>query len=263
MIRRASLGALLVSGACVAALVPAAAGDDDDHDDDRGGSRSYAVTITNLTEGQPLTPPVVATHSGKNQLFKVGRPASVGVREIAENGNSAPLLAFLGADPFDRIADFKQAGSGPLVPKGKPGAPGIPPDPPTFADSVSFEITAAAGASRLSFVSMLVCTNDGFTGINGLTLPGRVGRTVSADTQGYDAHTEQNHEDFAQIVPPCQGLIGVSSGEPGMEVSNPALAEGGVIAHHENIEGGPGHDLVPAVHGWDDPVAEITVERVG
>lgn len=82
MRRRASLGALLVSGALVAALVPAAAGDDDDGDDDRRGPRSYEVTITNLTEGQPLTPPVVATHRRKNQLFKVGRPASVGIREI-------------------------------------------------------------------------------------------------------------------------------------------------------------------------------------
>jgi hypothetical protein len=262
MRRRASLGTLLVSGALVAALVPAAAGDDDG-DDDGGGTRSYEVTITNLTEGQPLTPPVVATHRRKNQLFKVGRPASVGVREIAENGNNAPLLAFLGADPFDRISDSKQAGSSPLVPEGKPGAPGIPPDPPAFADSVGFEITAADEASRLSFVSMLVCTNDGFTGVNGLRLPGRVGEAVSTETQGYDAHTELNREDFAQMVPPCQALIGVSSGEPGMEVSNPALAEGGVIAHHENIVGGPGHDLVPAVHGWADPVAEITVERVG
>jgi hypothetical protein len=44
-------------------------------------------------------------------------------------------------------------------------------------------------------------------------------------------------------------------------MSNPALAEGGVIHHHPGIAGVA--DLVPAIHGWTDPVAEITVERVG
>jgi hypothetical protein len=35
-----------------------------------------------------------------------------------------------------------------------------------------------------------------------------------------------------------------------------------VIHHHAGIQGGA--DLVPAVHGWDvdEPVAEITVERI-
>jgi hypothetical protein len=85
---------------------------------------------------------------------------------------------------------------------------------------------------------------------------------VTTGTAGYDAGTEINTEDFADIVPPCQGLIGVSSGEAGTGVSNPALAEGGVIHHHAGIQGGA--DLVPAVHGWDvdEPVAEITVERI-
>jgi hypothetical protein len=46
--------------------------------------------------------------------------------------------------------------------------------------------------------------------------------------------------------------------EPGQEVSNPALAEGGVIAHHAGIQGGVG-DLSPPVHGWTNPVAKVKV----
>ena len=126
--------------------------------------RSYDVTITDLTDGQPLTPPVVATHSGKHAIFEVGQPASVGVREIAENGNNAPLLAQLDADPFNQISHFKQAGQGPLVPAGKPGSA-------MFDDKVSFAIRGSRHADRLSFVSMLVCTNDGFTGADSLRLP--------------------------------------------------------------------------------------------
>jgi hypothetical protein len=250
-----SMGAAVAITAVLVFSATAAPADDD-------STRTYEVTITNMTSGQPLTPPVVATHSGKSQVFEVGQPASVGVREIAENGNNNPLLAFLEADPFDRISAFTQAGMGPLVPEGTPGGVEDPPSGPEFPDSVTFEITAEEGANRLSFVSMLICTNDGFTGANGLRLPGRVGRTVTAETAGYDAFTEINDEDFAHIVPPCQGLIGVSTGEPGEGVSNPALAEGGVISHHQGIQGVA--DLVPAVHGWDidEEVAEISVTRV-
>jgi Spondin_N len=231
-------------------------GDDERGDDDHGKSSTYRVTIKNLTSGQPLSPPVVATHRGDDQLFEVGEPASVGVREIAENGNNAPLRAFLEADPFGSIADFAES-SVPLFPEDTPGG-GEAPNPPDFPDQVTLTVDADRHARHLSVVTMLVCTNDGFTGVNSLKLP-KAGRTVTVKANGYDAHTEVNDEDLAHIVPPCQ-LIGVSSGEPGMDVSNPALAEGGVIAHHEGIKGGS--DLVPSVHGWDDPVAEIKVTAV-
>jgi hypothetical protein len=216
--------------------------------------RTYDVTITDRTEGQPLTPPVVATHRGRHAIFEVGQPASVGVREIAENGNNAPLLAQLDADPFNQISHFKQAGSGPLVPAGKPGSA-------MFDDHVSFSIDAGRHAKRLSFVSMLICTNDGFTGADSVRLPGAVGDVERARTNGYDAHTEINTEDYADIVPPCQSLIGDDAGEndPGTDVSDPALAEGGVIRHHRGIQGVD--DLDPAIHGWTDPVARIKVKR--
>jgi hypothetical protein len=216
--------------------------------------RSYDVTIRDLTDGQPLTPPVVATHVGKHPIFEVGQPASVGVREIAENGNNAPLLAQLDADPFNQISRFKQAGDGPLVPAGKPGSA-------MFDDKVSFTISGSRRADRLSFVSMLVCTNDGFTGADSIKLPAAKGDKVSKATNGYDAHTEMNTEDYADIVPPCQSLIGDDAGEndAGTGVSNPALAEGGVIRHHRGIQGTD--DLDPAIHGWTDPVARIKIKR--
>jgi hypothetical protein len=233
--------------------------EDDDHrgrNDDQRKANTYRVTIRNLTSGQPLSPPVVATHRGNDQLFEVGEPASVGVREIAENGNNGPIRAFLEANPFGAISDFAES-SAPLFPEGTPGGAEAP-NPPEFPDEVTLTVTADRHARHLSVVTMLVCTNDGFTGVNSLELP-RSGRTVRVKTNGYDAHTEVNDEDLAHIVPPCQ-LIGVSSGEAGMDVSNPALAEGGVIAHHEGIKGGS--DLVPSVHGWKNPVAEIKVTAV-
>ena len=212
---------------------------------------TYEVTIDDLTQGQPLTPPVVATHRAATGMFTVGQPASFALKEIAENGNLASMIAQLGADKH--VSD-SVAAAAPLVPAGLPGSA-------MFDDSVTLTVTASEGAKFLSVASMLICTNDGFTGVDSLRLPKRVGDAIVVRSAGYDAGTERNTEDFADIVPPCQGLVGVSSGEPGTGTSNPALAQRGVIHHHPGITGGA--DLVPAIHGWIDPVAEITVERVG
>src|SRR5918994_1307293 len=78
-----------VAALTVLAVAPAA---------DAKGAGTFDVTFTDLTSGQPLTPAVAATHRGKNELFRVGRAASFGLKEIAENGNNAPMLSRLAAD---------------------------------------------------------------------------------------------------------------------------------------------------------------------
>jgi hypothetical protein len=105
---------------------------------------------------------------------------------------------------------------------------------------------------------MLICTNDGLVGIDSVRLPKKVGDTISLTANAYDAGTEINTEDFSAIVPPCQELTGVT-GAPGTGMSNPALAEGGVITSHPGISGVA--DLLPGLHGWTDPVAAVVIER--
>ena len=212
--------------------------------------RTFKVTISNLTDGQPLTPPLLATHSLNIEMFNVGSAASYELQQIAENGNGGPMIAALSGS-----SDVHQyvAGDAPLVPASNPG--GTP-----FSDSATFYIDAAPGQNGLSWASMLICTNDGFTGIDTVRLPKRLGAPATYYTQAYDAGTEVNTEDFADMVPPCQGLIGVGSGEDGTGATNPALAEGANIHHHAGIAGIA--DLIPEVHDWDNPVAMITIERV-
>jgi hypothetical protein len=238
-VRRAAAAATAVSLA-LALAIPAVA----------GSTRTYEVTIQLVTGRQPLTPPLIATHEGDTDIFSVGQPASLGVKEIAENGNLAPLIAALETDP--KVSDVVAAAA-PLVPPGSP-------EFGTFSDEVTLTIDAGPGARFLSYEAMLICTNDGFTGLDRLRLPNQVGDSLSVATASYDAGTEVNTEDFADIVPPCQGLIGVSSGEAGTGTSDPALAEGGVIHHHPGIAGGA--DLVPGIHGWTDPVSEVVVTRI-
>ena len=200
---------------------------------------TYSVTIENLTSGQPFTPPVVAAHTSGMDVFEVGQAASPEVQAIAENGNNDPLVALLGGSAA--VLD-SAAGTAPV----KPG------------ESATITVAAPAG-SLLSVVFMLICTNDGFSGVDSMALP--ASGTTTVNTDAYDAGTENNTEDFVDIVPPCQDLIGVSSADAGTGDSNPALAEGGVIAVHSGIQGGT--DLTVGDHGWTDPVARITVAAAG
>ncbi|MEO1247805.1 MAG: spondin domain-containing protein [Pseudomonadota bacterium] len=211
------------------------------------GPVTYRITVQNLTAGQAFTPPVIALHNRRANVFAVGSPANDGVIAIAENGNLEPLITALSGntDVYSLVQ-----GNAPVVPAANPG--GTP-----FTDSVTFEVTTDRRARFLSFVSMLICTNDGFTGLNTVRLPFRSKTFLAAS---YETRTEQNTEDFADIVPPCQGLIGVGSDDTGTGESNPLLAEGGVIIPHAGIIGD--NDLDRRVHDWADPVARIVVERV-
>lgn len=207
--------------------------------------RSYEVTITNLTAGQPFTPPAAATHRRAIDAYEVGQAASLGVQEIAENGNLGPFVTAL--EQSKDVSGLVVAVAGDPPPL-MPGA------------SVTFEIEAADGAQFFSFVSMLVCTNDGFTGLDAVKLPNQVGGTASWNSYAYDAGTEINTEDFADIVPPCPVLTGVPSSDPGSGMSDPALAENGVIRLHPGIAGGD--DLLAGLHGWTDPVAHVEIRRL-
>ena len=210
------------------------------------GEALYRVTMYNLTSGQPFTPPVAAIHRQSIGLFEVGEPASFEVKEIAENGNIMPLVEL--ASTNKQVIDAAVT-PGPTIPPVLPG------------EMVSFDVEGRTGAKYLSIVSMLICTNDGFTGANTLRLPKRVGAMETVDAYGYDAGTEINTESWADLVPPCAGLTGFDNGGMGSGMSDPALFEGGTVQMHPGIAGGD--DLDAEVHGWDGPVARIMIERIG
>jgi hypothetical protein len=200
-----------------------------------------------------MTPPVVALTRRSLDVFTVGKAATFELQQIAENGDNAPLIDFL--DGKSNVSDFAE-GTAPIVPAGSPGDT-------MFDQSVTFTLDRDnAGARFLSLASMLICTNDGFSGVDRLRLPQRVGVTKTVHTLGYDAGTEANTEDFGDIVPPCQPLMGVTGSLPGTATSDPALATNDVIHHHSGITGR--RDLRADVHGWDTeaPIMEVAIESL-
>lgn len=207
---------------------------------------TYEVTITNLTSGQPFTPALVATHKGSDGFFRVGDSASTGLERIAESGDLDPMITRISDDRdfFDHVV--------------KVGDPELPPVMP--GQSITLAIDAASPHNFLSWASMLICTNDGFTGVDTLKLPSVVGRSITVSTDGYDAGTEHDTEEWKDIVPPCAPLTDQDNMGQSTAGDQPGLAEGGVIQHHPGILGVG--DLDPTTNDWTNPVATLTVKRI-
>lgn len=210
--------AMLTVAALVAA--PTSANADDDF---------YEVTVTNLTRGQSFTPILVATHRPGVALFEPGQPASPELAILAEGGDTAPLLARLGASP--QVHDVITI----------PGllAPGA---------SVTARVRTRGGFDHLSVASMLIPTNDGFFALNNVRGP-RDNQSQEHEAPAYDAGSEPNDELCSNIPGPVCGGIGAS----------PNAGGEGYVHIHAGIHGIG--NLVAADRDWRNPVARITVRR--
>jgi len=226
---------VLLAGLAAAAILTGSATADGDDDDGGSATKTWQVTVSNLTPpgpgapgSQPLSPPLFVVHSNKADLWSVGEIASHGVAAIAEDANNAVLESALPALPGVKTVF---TGAGGPIPSGQ---------------SRTFTVETRGRFDRLSLVTMLVNTNDAFTGLDSLRLRGHGGTRV---TISYDAGSELNNELESHIPGPC--------------CNNPFVRapEGALIRPHQGITGAG--DLDPALYDWPEPVARITIERAG
>jgi hypothetical protein len=210
---------------------------------------TYRVTLMNLTGGQPFSPPVAATHGSGLHMFQVGQLASDELAAIAQDGNEVPMADLFKASPH--VTDVVDVGR-PLTTHGKVVG--------SFTDTATFEIRAAPH-DRLSLATMLICTNDGFLGLDAVRLPDS--GTKAFLLNGYDAGREENTEESVDLVDPCSALGPFAlPGDPdGNEDAAVATTPAQPIALHPGIAGVG--ELSPAHHGWENPVAAVRVERIG
>lgn len=213
--------------------------------------RTYRVTLVNLTDSQPFSPPVAATHDRDMHMFRVGRLATDELAAIAQAGNQLPMFNLF--NNSDDVTDAVDVGA-PLTRVGTVVG--------SFVDTATFEITAERG-DRLSLATMLICTNDGFLGLDAVRLPSHGARAFLIN--GYDAGRENNTQDSQHLVNPCTALGPVPlPGDPDGEAdSGPGISTlpPVPIHHHPNIQDGVG-ELTVADHGWRDPVAVAVVSRI-
>lgn len=153
---------------------------------------TYQVTLVNSSSGQPFSPPVGATHSPDVDLFEVGERASPEIAAIAQSGDQSGAVTLLTSALGSGVTAVAEgAPSRPL--QGRGGPPSVQ----------SIEIEGTAG-DVLSLATMLICTNDGFTGIDSVALP-ESGTTV-VPLMGYDAGVERNTQRSRDLVDPCSLL---------------------------------------------------------
>ncbi len=191
---------------------------------------SFEVTITNVTRGQIISPPVVIVHDDGFELFQLGAPASAELAALAEDADTSGLEAALMADPS--VEDFA-VGSDVIVPGG----------------TTTLHVSGSGQAKLLSAAGMLVTTNDAFFAVDAMRLPNVGGGPLHLDAEAYDAGSEANSENCDYIPgPPC--------GNPFMRDTDDAE---GFVHVHAGIHGIA--DLVAAERDWRNPVAFVTVRR--
>lgn len=209
-------------------------------------AQSLEITISNLTHGSAFTPLVVAAHNDSTHLFMSGTEASISLQTMAEGGDISGLAADLNTAGAD-IVENPAAG---LL------APGA---------STSFMLETQSNNTELSFAAMILPSNDGFTGLDSLTLPTTPGH-YSYTVNAYDAGTEANDElitgggalGAAGIPANPVGESGANgTGAAGADQNNHIHIHRGILGDTD-LEGGAS-DLDSRVHRWLNPVAKITI----
>ncbi|MCG7536519.1 spondin domain-containing protein [Pseudoalteromonas sp. OOF1S-7] len=190
------------------------------------------ITATNLTYAQPLSPIGVALHQ-EGQFWQLGTSASDALEVLAEGGDNSGLLAL-------DVVQSQASAAAPL-------APGQKTELTLTHDSLD--------GQKLSLISMMVNTNDGFTGLNALDVSAMaVGQTLTYTTHAYDAGTEANTEAQGTIPGPADGGTGFSAER---EALNKVAMHPGVVGMDDGLT----TSVLMSSHKFDNPLMTVTITR--
>lgn len=210
-----------------------------------GGDAIFEISITNLTNAQPLSSVAVMLHQSGFNSFIDGETSSIALEMLAEGGSNADVLSEVQA-----AAEHIDSGSttGPVPPR-------------TISDAVSLTVPADdLDNVRLSVISMLVRTNDAFTGTNAANVSNMaVGdiRTMNGPT--WDSGTELNSETSGTMPGPGFGGEGFNAVRD--DIIDRVRFHGGVVTN-ESADFGLATSDLQEVHRFLNPTSRITVTRV-
>ena len=203
---------------------------------------AYSIAITNLTNAQPLSPPVAALHQGGFRIFTLGEPAGDGLEELAEGGDSARLRSEAGeADGVIAVSAFPE-----VIPPGATAEVEL-----TVLDEERTGLT-------LSLATMLVNTNDAFSGANRLMGLGDLapGDSLMVQAVAYDAGTEADSEGPGTIPGPADGGEGFNAARD--DDADRVSMHAGVVTASDGLP----TSVLTEAHRFDNPVLRVRVTRV-
>ena len=202
---------------------------------------TFEVTVTNLTNGQPLSPVGVIAHADGYAVFSIGTAATDGLEQLAEGGDNSVLLSEADADAN---VFATASGAAPIGPGGR--------------ETISIEVLQSDLASmRLSTSTMLVNTNDAITMLDGVDLSMMAsGDVISRRTIAYDAGTEADTELAAHIPGPAGGGEGFNAARD--DDADRVSMHSGVVGQDDGFAGSSLNNQ----HRFDNPVAMVRIERI-
>lgn len=235
--RKAGTLAITVLSASLLSACGGSSNNDSDKNDSANKTEmlSYNIEVNNLTSNQPLSPILAQLHNSEYAAWKIGQAASLGLEMLAEGGDNSTLLNGKMPNVYRSISGVAAIG---------PGA----------SDMQSIQTEMSANM-KLTFISMLVNTNDAFIGQTGIDLSNLVvGEEVKYFLPIYDAGTEANSELQGTIPGPADGGEGF----------NMARDDVDYVARHPGIVGidqGYSESVLNSTHGFDSPAAVLTITR--
>lgn len=199
----------------------------------------YEIRVTNLTNNQPFSPPVAVLHGSTYHAWQDAETASTPLEMLAEGGDGSALLDAARADKA--VADT-DAGTAPIA----PGA----------TETLSV-MSKKMRLRRLTLATMLVNTNDGFTGVDGLDVS-KLNRDESTTVLvgAYDAGTEANTETAATVPGPAAGGEGFNATRD--DLVDRVTVHAGVVTQDDGLS----TSALNVSHRFDNPVARIVVTRI-
>jgi hypothetical protein len=210
---------------------------DDDDADDAPPAAHYDVTVINATNNQPLSPVAVVVHGAGYSAWTIGSAASTELEYIAEGGSNSELLASLTAEDA-----ASGSGTGAIGPGG------------------SETISVNAGASTqtlLTVVSMLVNTNDAFTGLRSVDVSALAsGDSMTLHAKVYDAGTELNSEAVGTLPGPADGGEGFNPARS--DINDIVTSHSGVVSADDGL----GTSVLDQSHRFDNPAMTVTITRM-
>jgi hypothetical protein len=201
---------------------------------------TFDVTVTNLTNGQPLSPLAIIAHQDGYAVFTIGAAATAGLEMLAEGGDNTALIAEADAD-----ANVTATASG-AAPVG-----------PAASDTVSITVLESELPGLLLSVStMLVNTNDAISGVNGASVADmQVGDSATWRAIAYDAGTEADTEAAAHIPGPAGGGEGFNAARD--DDADRVAMHSGVVSQDDGFAAS---DL-SGQQRFDNPVVQVRIER--
>jgi hypothetical protein len=201
---------------------------------------SFDVTVTNLTNAQPLSPVAVVAHQSGYSMFVVGSPSTPGFEEMAEGGDNTSLLAEADADT---AVTASASGAAPIAPAG--------------SETITIELLESElPGLQLSVSTMLVNTNDAFTGIAAAAVADMaVGDALTRHGVAYDAGTEANSELASDIPGPAAGGEGFNVARD--DRTDHISMHSGVVSSDDGFAA----SVLTEQHRFDNPIADIRITR--